>query len=126
MRQKALDVDSSRVSSAIQNLIKSWKASDTESDQATETSSNGRQPLNGHDAAFLDSAGPKGKTSSSNGSSGPDPPGDDEQQQQEEKRNRLLSLFYRGRKEQLQPEELMPLRVTTNPNTLAIMFASIV
>lgn len=111
MQQKALEVDSSRVSSAIQNLIKSWKASDTESDQATETSGNGRQAGEADDMAFTRSAGPKGKTFSSDDSSGPDPPGEDEQQQQQqEKRNRLLSLFNRGRNEQQQPEELMPLR----------------
>ena len=113
LQQKALEVDSGRVSSAIQNLINSWKASDSESDQATETSSSGRQAPQGSDGASTDSAGPNAKAGSSDVSPSPGPPGEDEQQQ--EKRNRLLSLFYRGRNgQQQQPEELMPLRVSAN------------
>lgn len=114
LQQKALEVDSGRVSSAIQNLINSWKASDFESDQATETSSSGRQAREGNDEESTSCTGPKGEVSSSDSSARPDPPGEDEQQQ--EKRNRLLSLFYRGRngQPQQQPEELMPLRVITS------------
>lgn len=123
LQQKALEVDSGRVSSAIQNLINSWKASDSESDQATETSSSGRQVLQGSDGTAVTSARPNGKPGS-DGSSSPDPPGEDEQQ--EEKRNRLLSLFYRGRNgQQQQPEELMPLRVITNLVAFAHVLAHI-
>lgn len=110
LQQKALEVDSGRVSSAIQNLINSWKASDSESDQATETSSSGRQVPQGNDAASTNPAGPSSQDDTLDESSSPDPSGKDEQQQ--EKRNRLLSLFYRGRNgQQQQPEELMPLQV---------------
>ena len=113
LQQKALEVDSGRVSSAIQNLINSWKAADSESDQATETSSSGRQVPQGSDVKTIEPAGTNGKSGGSDGSSNPGPPGEDEQQQ--EKRNRLLSLFYRGRNgQQQQPEELMPLQVSAN------------
>ena len=125
LQQKALEVDSGRVSSAIQNLINSWKASDSESDQATETSSSGRQVSPSNDGTSIHSAGPSGKSGTSGSSSSPDPPpGEDEQQQ--EKRNRLLSLFYRGRNgQQQQPEELMPLRVTINLMAFAHVLARI-
>lgn len=123
LQQKALEVDSGRVSSAIQNLINSWKASDSESDQATETSSSGRQVPQGSDCTAVPSAWPNGKAGSDESPS-PDPPGEDEQQQ--EKRNRLLSLFYRGRNgQQQQPEELMPLRVITNLVAFAHVLARI-
>lgn len=124
LQQKAFEVDSGRVSSAIQNLINSWKASDSESDQATETSSSGRQVLQGSDATSTNPAGPDGKTGALDESSTPAPSGQDEQQQ--EKRNRLLSLFYRGRngqQQQQQPEELMPLQVVSSLGAFPPMVA---
>lgn len=122
LQQKALEVDSGRVSAAIQNLINSWKASDSESDQATETSSSGRQVPQGRDAAFTNPAGPSSQDDILDESPNPDPSGKDEQQQ--EKRNRLLSLFYRGRNgQQQQPEELMPLQVVSNSRAFALMVA---
>lgn len=121
LQQKALEVDSGRVSSAIQNLINSWKASDSESDQATETSSSGRQ-VHQADAASTKPAGSSSQDDTLDESSSPDPSGKDEQQQ--EKRNRLLSLFYRGRNgQQQQPEELMPLQVVSNLRAIAPMVA---
>ena len=110
LQQKASEVDSSRVPSAIQNLINSWKASDSESDRDSATSSSGSQAPNDSNREAIDTAEPSGRVSGSNGFLRPDTPGEDEQQQ--EKRNRLLSLFSRGRNGQQQPEELMPLRVS--------------
>ncbi|DBB06018.1 TPA: hypothetical protein ACH3X3_009994 [Trebouxia sp. C0006] len=106
LQQKASKVDSSRVSGAIQNLINSWKASDTQADQdAATTSSQAPQPDEGDSAGkeVANSGLPNPPEQSGNA-----PPAEDEKQQ--EKRNRLLSLFSRGKNGQQQPEELMPVR----------------
>lgn len=108
LQQKAAEVDSSRVSGAIQNLINSWKASDTQADQdAATTSSQAPQPDEGDSAGkeVANSGLPNPPEQSGNA-----PPAEDEKQQ--EKRNRLLSLFSRGKNGQQQPEELMPVRVS--------------
>lgn len=108
LQQKALEVDSSRVSGAIQNLINSWKASDNQTDQDAATTSNGSQ------VSHSPGTGPegKGKLSGSLAEPSEEPgtaqPADDEQQL---KRNRLLSLFSRSKTAQQQPEEMMPVRV---------------
>ena len=109
LQQKASEVDSSRVSSAIQNLINSWKASDSDSDQDTATSSSTAQASDGPSRESTDMAKPSGRSSSPNGS-GPGSLSEDDQRQQA-KRSRLLTLFSRGRNGSQQPEELMPLRV---------------
>ena len=108
LQQKASEVDSSRVSGAIQNLINSWKASDTQADQdAATTSSQAPQPDEG------DSAGKE--VTNSGLPNPPEQPGNAqpaEDEKQQENRNRLLSLFSRGKNGQQQPEEMMPVRVS--------------
>ena len=108
LQQKASEVDSSRVSGAIQNLINSWKASDTQADQdAATTSSQAPQP---------DEEDSAGKDVANSGlPNPPEQPGNAqpaEDEKQQEKRNRLLSLFSRGKNGQQQPEEMMPVRVS--------------
>jgi len=106
-------VDSSRVSGAIQNLINSWKASDTQGDQDAATTSNGSQAPGSARNDASDRAQPSGRSSDHPEQSGLGQPVEDDQQQ--EKRNRLMSLFSRGKNGQQQPEELMPLRVYYTP-----------
>ena len=108
LQQKASEVDSSRVSGAIQSLINSWKASDTQVDQDAATTSSQAPQHNEGDST--------GKAVPNNGlpnppeQSGNAQPAEDEKQQ--EKQNRLLSLFSRGKNGQQQPEEMMPVRVS--------------
>ncbi len=107
LQQKASEVDSSRVSGAIQNLINSWKASDTQADQDAATTSSQAPQNEGESAgkAVTNSGLPNPPEQSGNAQ-----PAEDEKQQ--EKRNRLLSLFSRGKNGQQQPEEMMPVRVS--------------
>ncbi|KAA6416561.1 MAG: patatin-like phospholipase [Trebouxia sp. A1-2] len=105
LQQKASEVDSSRVSGAIQNLINSWKASDSQADQDAATTSS-QAPQNEGDSAGK--AGPNSSSLNPPEQSGNAQPAEDEKQQ--EKSNRLLSLFSRGKNGQQQPEEMMPVR----------------
>ena len=107
LQQKASEVDSSRVSGAIQNLINSWKASDSQADQDAATTSS-QAPQNEGDSAGK--AGPNSSSLNPPEQSGNAQPAEDEKQQ--EKSNRLLSLFSRGKNGQQQPEEMMPVRVS--------------
>jgi len=121
LQQKASEVDSSRVSGAIQNLINSWKASDTQADQdAATTSSQAPQPNEGDSAgkAVTNSGLPNPPEQSGNAQ-----PAEDEKQQ--EKRNRLLSLFSRGKNGQQQPEEMMPVRVSPSCNCQTFAFTKV-
>ena len=112
LQQKALEVDSSRVSGAIQNLINSWKASDTQADQdaATTSSQASQNEEDSAGKAVTNSSLPNPPEQSGNAQ-----PAEDEKQQ--EKRNRLLSLFSRGKNGQQQPEEMMPVRVSLAQNS---------
>lgn len=108
LQQRALEVDSSRVSSAIQNLINSWKASDTQADQEVATSRSGSQVTASGSRDISERAQPSTSLNPSEQSSHEQLAEDDQQQ---ERRNRLMSLFSRAKNGQQQPEELMPLRV---------------
>ena len=107
LQQKALEVDSSRVSEAIQNLINSWKASDNQAaEDGPATTSNGSQAEASARGDSSDEAQPSGR---GNSPSTLDRPSEDDQQQAQ--RSKLLSLFSRGKNGQQQPEELIPMRV---------------
>ena len=112
LQQKALEVDSSRVSGAIQNLINSWKASDTQAEQQPESGANGSHEPDNRRQNSSSTAEPSGRASDGAEQARQDQ--SPEEQQRQEKRIKLLSLFSRGKNGkngQSQPEEAMPLRV---------------